>query len=68
MMLAVLGQDAVNFIMLIAAALGLLFFDLALWLKSRKTLSETMWTINQKSLALAFILGLLAGHLLTVPK
>lgn len=60
-------SSATNFVILIAAGISLLATDLVFWLKGRKTFSETLWSINQKSLALAFIIGLVAGHVLTVP-
>lgn len=66
-MIATLGHEALNFIALMVASFGLLFFDLWLWLSGRKTLSETVWTVNQFTLAVAFALGVIAGHLLTVP-
>ena len=67
-MLATLGQDAVNFIILMVFSFGLLFLDLGLWLRGRKTFSETIWGVNQRTIAVAFMLGVLAGHLLTVPR
>lgn len=67
-MLATLGQDAVNFIILMVFCFGLLFLDLGLWLRGRKTFSETIWGVNQATLAVAFALGVLVGHLLTVPR
>lgn len=60
-------DSATNFVILMVAAISLLVADFAFWLKGRKTFSETLWSINQKSLALAFIIGLVAGHVLTVP-
>lgn len=67
-MLATLGQEAVNFIILMIFGFGLLFIDLGLWLKGRKTFSETIWFVNQKTLALAFIFGVICGHLFSVPR
>lgn len=56
-----------NFIVLITAALTLLYVDLHLYIRGRKTFSESIWGVNQWTLALAFAIGLLAGHLCTVP-
>jgi hypothetical protein len=67
-MLATLGQDAVNFTILTIAAAALLFYDLYLWRSKKRTFSETVWGINQVTLALAFACGLIVGHLLTVPR
>lgn len=61
-------KDAVlNFIILIASGMLLLFYDLSLFLRNKKTFSETIWAINRFTLALAFIAGVIAGHLFTVP-
>lgn len=62
-----LGQDAVNFVILMVAAFTLLFVDLWLWRTKRRTFSETIWGTNQVTLAIAFALGVIIGHLLTVP-
>lgn len=67
-MIATLGQEAVNFIVLMAVAFALLFFDLWLWIRGRKTFSESIWTVNQATLTVAFALGVIIGHLLTVPR
>lgn len=67
-MLAILGQDALNFVLLMIFSFGLLFVDLGLWMSGRKTFSETIWRVNQVTLAVAFALGVVVGHLLTVPK
>ena len=63
----ILGQEAINFIILITAALFVLFADLFMWARGSQTFSQTIWKINQKTLILAFIAGLLVGHLFTVP-
>jgi hypothetical protein len=60
-------QTAVNLILMLTAAFVLLFADLFFWLRGKRTLSETVWTVNSRSLALAYIIGLLSGHFLTVP-
>lgn len=57
-----------NFILLMVAGLSILLLDLRLFVLKRRTFSETIWTINQRSLALAFIAGVIVGHLFTVPK
>jgi len=56
-----------NFIILITAALVLLLVDLWLWMQARTTFSDTIWAVNRRTLALAFIAGLICGHLFTVP-
>ena len=60
-------QAATNFIILTVAAMCLLFYDLFLWLRRRPTFSETIWGVNQWTLALAFAIGMICGHLFTVP-
>jgi hypothetical protein len=62
-----LGQDAVNFSILMGAAITLLLYDLFLWRTKRRTFSESVWGVNQVTLAVAFALGVVIGHLLTVP-
>lgn len=62
-----LGQDAVNFSILMGVAITLLLYDLFLWRTKRRTFSESIWGVNQVTLAVAFALGLICGHLLTVP-
>jgi uncharacterized membrane protein YoaK (UPF0700 family) len=61
-------NEAANFTALIVGSLGLLSVDGWLFFSGRKTISERIWRINQFSLALAFIAGVLAGHFFTVPK
>ena len=56
-----------NFIALITLAIGLLLVDLWLWAQKEKTLSDTIWGVNQWTLAIAFAAGLVCGHLFTVP-
>lgn len=60
-------QSGTNFILLITAAIVLLLYDLKLFLKGKTTLSETVWGVNQWSIWLAYIAGLVCGHLFTVP-
>jgi hypothetical protein len=62
-----LGQDAVNFSILMGVAITLLLYDLFLWRTKRRTFSESIWGVNQVTLAVAFALGVVIGHLLTVP-
>jgi hypothetical protein len=62
-----LGQDAVNFSILMGVAITLLLYDMFLWRTKRRTFSESVWGVNQVTLAVAFALGLICGHLLTVP-
>lgn len=60
-------QSGTNFILLITAAIALLLYDLKLFLRGKTTFSETVWTINQRTIWLAYIAGLICGHLFTVP-
>jgi|688.fasta_scaffold1452437_2 hypothetical protein len=60
--------SAENFIYLLITSLAVGAGDAYLWKSKKKTISERIWTINQWTLALAFLGGLLAGHLFTVPK
>ena len=61
-------KKAINFVILITAAFVLLFIDIYLILSGKPTFSETIWSINQKTLALAFGVGMVCGHLFSVPK
>lgn len=61
-------KKAVNFIILIGTAILLLLFDLTLWWNNNPTFSETVWDLNQHTIAIAFGTGLVCGHLFTVPK
>jgi uncharacterized membrane protein YbhN (UPF0104 family) len=58
---------AVNFVILMTAAFVLLFIDLSFWLRRKPTFSETIWGVNQWTLALAFGVGMVCGHCFTVP-
>lgn len=57
----------INFIAFITLTIGLLLVDLWLWMQGRKTFSDTIWGVNQWTLAVAFAAGLACGHLFTVP-
>jgi hypothetical protein len=59
---------AMNLIVLLSVGFGLLGVDLYLWIKKRQTFSETIWAVNARSLWVAFIIGVLAGHLVSVPR
>lgn len=59
---------ALNFTVLFSFGMAVGLFDGLLFMTKRKTISERVWGINQKTLAFAFIFGLLAGHFFTVPK
>lgn len=61
-------KKAINFVILLTAAFVLLFIDIYLILSGEPTFSETIWSINQKTLALAFGVGVVCGHLFSVPK
>lgn len=61
-------KKAINFVILITAAFVLLFIDIYLILSGKPTFSETIWSINEKTLALAFGVGMVCGHCFTVPK
>lgn len=60
-------SSALHFVILMTAAALLLFADLFLWLRGKQTFSQTVWKINQFTLALAFTAGVIAGHLFSVP-
>ena len=62
------NKKAINFLVLITVAIVLLFVDLALWINGRPTWSETIWGVNQVTIALAFGVGVVVGHCFTVPK
>lgn len=62
------NNTVADFIFLFLSSLAIGLADLFLWKSDRKTISERIWAINQWTLALAFLGGLLAGHLFTVPK
>jgi len=57
----------INFLSLITGALVLLLADLWLWMQAKRTFSDTIWAVNQWTLAIAFAAGLICGHLFTVP-
>lgn len=62
------ARKSLNFIILITAAITLLFIDLYLFLGGKTTFSESIWEVNQVTLALSFGIGLVCGHCFTVPK
>jgi hypothetical protein len=62
------GNSAKSFIILMTAFLSLLGFDLYLYTSGQPTFSESIWDVNQFSLAVALICGTLIGHFFTVPK
>jgi heme/copper-type cytochrome/quinol oxidase subunit 4 len=61
------SQAGLNMIIILTLGIIVLLADLVLFLKKRKTISETVWAINQYTLALAFLAGVIVGHLFTVP-
>lgn len=61
-------QKARNFTILITAAIILLLCDLYFILNGQPTFSESIWDVNQHTLALAFGVGMVCGHCFTVPK
>lgn len=62
------SKAARNFTILIAVAIALLIIDLIKWQTGGMTWSESIWAVNQKTLALSFGVGLACGHCFTVPK
>lgn len=62
------GNTARNFIILMVGTFGLLGLDLYFYVNGQETFSETIWILNEKTLAVALFFGILAGHLVTVPK
>jgi hypothetical protein len=61
-------RKAINFVILMTAAFVLLFIDIGLIVSGRPTFSETIWSLNERTLALAFGVGMVCGHCFTVPK
>lgn len=59
---------AINFTVLITIAIVLLLVDLIKWQSGQMTWSESIWGVNQCTLAFAFGVGMTCGHLFTVPK
>jgi len=57
-----------NLILVIGICLIGLLGDLALFLNEQPTISEMVWDINKWSIWPAIFLGVLVGHLGTVPK
>lgn len=62
------NQAAKNFVVLITVAIVLLIVDLIKWQTGHPTWSESIWAVNQKSLAVAFGVGMVCGHCFTVPR
>lgn len=62
------GNSARNFAILMTCVLGLLGVDIYFIANGQETFSETIWSLNEKSLGVALFIGVLAGHLLSVPK
>lgn len=62
------SKAARNFTALIAIAFALLIIDLIKWQTGGMTWSESIWAVNQKTLALSFGVGMVCGHCFTVPK
>ena len=61
------SRAAWNFVILITVAFVLLIVDLVKWQSGQQTWSETIWEVNQKTLAFAFGTGMVCGHCFTVP-
>lgn len=61
-------RAGLNLIVILAICLIGLFGDLYLFALGEPTISEAIWTVNQHSLAVAVGLGVIIGHLFTVPK
>jgi hypothetical protein len=57
-----------NFVILMAVAIFLLIVDLIKWQSGQMTWSESIWEVNQHTLAVAFGVGMICGHCFTVPK
>jgi uncharacterized membrane protein YoaK (UPF0700 family) len=57
-----------NFTFLMVVAFVLLIVDLYKWQTGKQTWSEAIWTVNQKTLSFSFGVGVVCGHLLTVPR
>jgi hypothetical protein len=57
-----------NFVFLMVVAFVLLIIDLYKWQTGNQTWSESIWAVNQKTLAVSFGVGVVCGHCFTVPK
>jgi hypothetical protein len=57
-----------NFVFLMVVAFVLLIIDLYKWQTGGQTWSESIWVVNQKTLAVSFGVGVVCGHCFTVPK
>lgn len=62
------GNSARNFAILMTCVLGLLGIDVFFIANGQETFSETIWSINEKSLGIALFMGILVGHFFTIPK
>ena len=62
------SKAARNFTILMIVAIALLIADLVMWQNGGVTWSQSIWEVNQKTLAVAFGVGMVCGHLFTVPK
>ncbi|CAB5194711.1 hypothetical protein UFOVP178_27 [uncultured Caudovirales phage] len=61
-------QAGLSLILILAFSILTLAGDLYLFMAGLPTISELIWSINQRSLAVAFGVGAVCGHLFTVPK
>lgn len=61
------SRAAKNFVILITIAIAILLVDLFKWQSGQMTWSEAIWEVNQKTLAVAFGVGMVCGHCFTVP-
>lgn len=62
------NRAAQNFVILMTVAFALLIVDLIKWQSGQQTWSEAIWEVNQKTLAVAFGVGMVCGHCFTVPR
>ena len=62
------GNAARNFAIAMTVILGILGIDVYFIANGQETFSETIWFINERSLAFAVFFGVLVGHFFTVPK
>lgn len=58
---------AQKFILLIVPAIVLLVVDLVFFMNGQMTWSESIWGVNEKTIAVAFGIGMICGHCFTVP-
>lgn len=62
------GNTARNFAILMGVGFSILGLDAYFIANGQETFSETVWFINEKSLGIALLFGVLIGHFFTVPK